>query len=438
MSSNYSDIQPELDDFKNAVYGEEVRDSIVSAIKKIHDIAESAEDAVSALDPDTASAGQVLMADGNGGAGWGDVETGDSVPTEVRQALFTLLNNNAFANNDQYNSQLAVLQSWATEVTSVTVSPTTASLNGMETQMLSASTVPAGGIVTWSSSDENVAIVTGGLVESVGNGSCTITARCGNKTATCAVTVSGFQMRTVTNNLTNVNTDNSVTQVRQQASYTAHLTVVDAYYDMGAVTVTMGGTDITSSVYSDGTISIPAVTGDIVITASGVGGLYQLDQFAHEFTASNLTGTATVSEGNLVRLETTSTSTVENWWTALRPSANNTTAKNNTSNANGATTETIFSVANGDVVKFTFEDVEGTTTASTNWTHQYTCLLKKVGSSPSTAVTSGNPNTTGTVSMEVAVTEDADIGAIIAFVASKAIGYIQYRLKIYVNNVRYI
>ena len=37
--SDYSDIQQELDDFENAVYGEEVRGSMVSAIKKIHDIA---------------------------------------------------------------------------------------------------------------------------------------------------------------------------------------------------------------------------------------------------------------------------------------------------------------------------------------------------------------------------------------------------------------
>ena len=34
------------------------------------------------------------------------------------------------------------------------------------------------------------------------------------------------------------------------------------------VTVVMGGVDITSSVYADGTINIPSVTGDIVITAT--------------------------------------------------------------------------------------------------------------------------------------------------------------------------
>jgi len=66
--SDYTDIQPELDDFENAVYGEEVRDSMVSAIKKIHDLAESAADAPDAT---SATAGQSPIADGAGGWAWG-------------------------------------------------------------------------------------------------------------------------------------------------------------------------------------------------------------------------------------------------------------------------------------------------------------------------------------------------------------------------------
>ena len=37
---------------------------------------------------------------------------------------------------------------------------------------------------------------------------------------------------------------------------------------MGAVRVTMGGVDVTADVYLDGVINIPAVTGDVVMTAS--------------------------------------------------------------------------------------------------------------------------------------------------------------------------
>lgn len=186
--SDYSDIQQELDDFKNAVYGEEVRDSMVSAIKKIHDIAERA---AGAPDASTATAGQAPVADGAGGWAWGDVEAGDSVPTEVRQALFTLLNNAVYRNTDLQDEK-AIIQSWASEVTSISVSPTTLSLSGSTPSTITAVTSPAGGAVTWSSSNTSVATVSGGVVTGVSNGTCTITASCGSKSATCAVTVSGF------------------------------------------------------------------------------------------------------------------------------------------------------------------------------------------------------------------------------------------------------
>lgn len=74
---------------------------------------------------------------------------------------------------------------------------------------------------------------------------------------------------TVTNNLTNVTTSNAAGSVTEGASYAATLTAVDGY-ELDAVTVTMGGVDITGTVYVDGSISIATVSGDIVITASAV------------------------------------------------------------------------------------------------------------------------------------------------------------------------
>ena len=80
--SDYTDIQPELDDFENAVYGEEVRDSMISAIKKIHDIADRA---AGAPDASSATAGQAPIADGQGGWAWGNIEAGGQ-PTAVNTA----------------------------------------------------------------------------------------------------------------------------------------------------------------------------------------------------------------------------------------------------------------------------------------------------------------------------------------------------------------
>lgn len=71
---------------------------------------------------------------------------------------------------------------------------------------------------------------------------------------------------TITNALTHVTTSNSAVSVEDQASYTAVLTP-ETDYAIKTVTITMGGADI-SDCYADGTIMIPAVTGDVVITAA--------------------------------------------------------------------------------------------------------------------------------------------------------------------------
>lgn len=75
----------------------------------------------------------------------------------------------------------------------------------------------------------------------------------------------------ITTSLTNVTLTGSVTNVEKDQPYTATLSVPDGY-EMSNVKITMGGADITSSVYtaSTGVISISAVTGNVVITASAV------------------------------------------------------------------------------------------------------------------------------------------------------------------------
>ena len=72
---------------------------------------------------------------------------------------------------------------------------------------------------------------------------------------------------TITKNLTNVTISNSATSVNKNSSYSATLTA-NSGHELSTVTVTMGGTDITSSSYSNGTITISNVTGNIVITAN--------------------------------------------------------------------------------------------------------------------------------------------------------------------------
>jgi hypothetical protein len=85
--------------------------------------------------------------------------------------------------------------------------------------------------------------------------------------ASRAYSYKGIVLYSITNALTNVSTNNSSGSVEEESNYTATLTVNDGYENL-KVTVTMGGVDITSTVYSNGVVTIPVVTGNIVITAS--------------------------------------------------------------------------------------------------------------------------------------------------------------------------
>lgn len=72
---------------------------------------------------------------------------------------------------------------------------------------------------------------------------------------------------TVTNTLSNCANSNSATTVTKNSAYTAKITA-NSGYELNTVTVTMGGVDVTSTVYSNGTITISSVTGNVVITAT--------------------------------------------------------------------------------------------------------------------------------------------------------------------------
>ena len=75
--------------------------------------------------------------------------------------------------------------------------------------------------------------------------------------------------RTIIYTLSHVTSSNTSASVESGQSYTTTLTAA-SNYTLNSVTVTMGGVDITSTAYSSGTITIPSVTGNIVITATAV------------------------------------------------------------------------------------------------------------------------------------------------------------------------
>ena len=71
---------------------------------------------------------------------------------------------------------------------------------------------------------------------------------------------------TITNNLTNTTNSNNATSINKDSSYVAKI-IANSGYVMSNVIVLMGGTDITSTVYSNGNINISKVIGNLIITA---------------------------------------------------------------------------------------------------------------------------------------------------------------------------
>ena len=71
----------------------------------------------------------------------------------------------------------------------------------------------------------------------------------------------------VTYDLTNFESSETIISVEENTSYSTVLTKAIDEHEVKTLTVTMGGEDVTSAVYSNGIITIPKVTGDIVITA---------------------------------------------------------------------------------------------------------------------------------------------------------------------------
>lgn len=76
---------------------------------------------------------------------------------------------------------------------------------------------------------------------------------------------------TVSNSLTGCTTSNSAKTATEKTAYKATITANDGYtLDGATVSVKMGGVDISSTVYSNGVISIGSVTGNVSITVSAV------------------------------------------------------------------------------------------------------------------------------------------------------------------------
>ena len=203
---------------------------------------------------------------------------GKSVPTEVRNAIYTLLSKAVYAETG-LTDEIDVVQSWAREVTEITLDKTSISISGLGTNQLTATTVPAGGEVAWTSSDPEVATVSSnGLVTSVSNGTATIEAVSGSVSARCTVVVSGIVVPTGISAVYAqdgfVYPTDSLDSLKQNLTVTAHYDngtsePVTAYTLSGTLSV---GTSTITVTYKGKT-----ATFDVVVSKAPTGLLYSWD-----------------------------------------------------------------------------------------------------------------------------------------------------------------
>ena len=197
-----------------------------------------------------------------------------SVPSNVRQSIYNLLNAAAYASTG-HTSDIATVQSWASSVTAISLNQSTASITGTGTVQLVATTTPSGGSVSWSSSDTSIATVSSsGLVTGVNNGSVTITASSGGHSATCSVTVSG---NATLSSISAVYTQGGTVYDTDTLDSLKTDLVVTAHYS-DSTTSTVASTDYTlSGTLTEGTSTITvsyggkATTFNVTVTHQGTG-----------------------------------------------------------------------------------------------------------------------------------------------------------------------
>ena len=102
---------------------------------------------------------------------------------------------------------------------------------------------------------------------SAGSGAINIAKVTGAVTITAAASAPSVTYN-ITRNLTNCASSNTSNTIAEGAAYTTTLSPTGTYKKLGAITVTMGGTDVSASAVSGNTIAIAKVTGNIVITCA--------------------------------------------------------------------------------------------------------------------------------------------------------------------------
>ena len=127
-------------------------------------------------------------------------EPGAGLTDTARALILSLFENAAYASADMQTTLDSLKEEWKAEaviaVESVSLNKSVLTLEEGKAETLTATVKPDNATsktVSWSVSPSGFATVSGGAVTAVKAGSCTVTATCGGKSASCAVTVTAAQ-----------------------------------------------------------------------------------------------------------------------------------------------------------------------------------------------------------------------------------------------------
>lgn len=188
---------------------------------------------------------------------------GSGVTTAMSQSLWAIMQKTAFAEQLTDAELNAFKTAWKIDVetipcTGITLSKTSLSFTNTTNQTLTATVTPNNTTdkVVWTSNNNAVATVTNGVVKPLSNGSATITATCGSKSATCSVTV-------------DIAEEEQVTLSSISATYTGgDVAVGTALTALRGITVTARYSDGSTATITDYTLSGTIAEGSNIITVN--------------------------------------------------------------------------------------------------------------------------------------------------------------------------
>lgn len=329
--------------------------------------------------------------------------------------------------------------------TGISLSASTMTFTSEGTQTLTATVEPADttDAVTWESNNISVATVSNGVVTAVANGSAVITARCGDFSASCAVSVSGIYEAVPCAGITlsatsielNVDAESGMQGIH---TLVATLTPEDttdilSWNSSNPNVAKVEGGVVTAIAEGDATITATcgnySASCSVTVSAQEVAPLYPLETGSYSFTKWETTVTLTTAENGHVKLDYSNNTLAE-----VVPLDNINTITNVKGYSKSSRTAPIFTFPAGSTVRMIVKNLAYATDDATGLqTSMFLWDSSKAEKKFFGNMADGATEADGTLTFE----EEFPVYAL-ALWQSKFIGTVEFDVELYVDGVRWI